>query len=65
MVAEAAILGLPVDRLLRTSDPDERRLLDAARIEGGHLMDDLMTTLARKIVNEYVAAVERGRKRSR
>lgn len=63
MVAEAAILGLPVTRIIRTRDSDERALLDAARLEGAQLLDDLMTVLARKIVKETADAQERGRKK--
>lgn len=63
MIAEAAFLGLPVDRLLRSRDPAELELLDRARLEGAKLLDETLTTLARKFVKETAEAQERGRKR--
>lgn len=62
MLAEAAIFGIPVDRLLRTTDPTERALLVGMHREAQEVVNDLMTNLARKIVEEYAKAQNRGAK---
>jgi hypothetical protein len=62
-IAEAGILGLPVDRFIRSRDPEERALLDRARHEGFKVLDGMMDALARKIVKETADAQERGRKK--
>jgi hypothetical protein len=63
MLAEAALFGIPVDRLLRTKDPTERALLVSMHKEAQGVVDDLLTNLARKIVEEYAKAQNRGAKR--
>lgn len=62
-MAEAALIGLPVGRFLETRDPDEFALLDRARVEGFKVLDDLLTSLARKIVKETADAQKRGQKK--
>lgn len=61
MIAEAAIVGLPVRRVMNATDPDEVALLNAARAEGFELLKELNTDLAQKIVKEYAEARERGK----
>lgn len=63
-LAEAAVLGLPVERMYRSRDGDEKALLNAVRTEAGVVVNELMDSLARKIVKEYSEAQERGRKKS-
>lgn len=65
MLAEAAIIGLPVGRFIHSRDPVERDLLEAARVAGQKLLDDLMTNLARKIVKETADAQNRGAKKAK
>lgn len=60
MLAEAAIFGLPVDRLIRTTNGVERNLLLAVHAEAVKVHEDLQTSLARKIVEEYAKAQKRG-----
>jgi hypothetical protein len=62
-IAEAAFLGIPVIPFLRSRDPEERALLDAARVEGAKLLDETLTSLARKIVKETADAQKRGEKK--
>jgi hypothetical protein len=62
MLAEAAIFGLPVDRLLRTTNGVERDLLVAIHKEAVGVYEDLQMNLARKIVKEYSDAQRRGGK---
>lgn len=62
-MAEAGILGLPVERMYRSSDPDELALLDAVRLEGARVLSEILTELSRKIVKEQADAEERGRRR--
>lgn len=63
LLAEAAVLGVPVDRLLRTSDETERLLLQAVVKEAWEVLRTVHTELARKIVNEYAEARKRGEKK--
>ena len=65
MLAEAAVLGIPVDRLIRSRDPEERQLLEAIRKEAVNVIDDLMTNLARKIVKEQSEAQKRGERKKK
>lgn len=58
-------MGLPVERFIRSRDPDEVQLLEAIRQRGAQVIEDLQDRLARKIVSEYAAARERGRKKSK
>lgn len=60
MIAESAIFGLPVDRLIRTRDGVERDLLAAVHAKAVEVADELQTSLARKIVKEYADAQKRG-----
>lgn len=60
-LAECAVLGIPVLPYLRSRDPEERALLEAARIEAVKVVDELMTNLARKIVKEQADAQKRGK----
>lgn len=64
-IAEAGILGLPVERYIRSRDSEERAVIDRARHEGFKVLDDILTTLARKIVKETADAQERGRKKGK
>lgn len=61
VLAEAAVFGVPVDRMLRSRDADEVAMWEAVRVEANKVVDDLMTTLARKIVKEQADAQERGK----
>jgi hypothetical protein len=61
MLAEAAVLGIPVGRLIRTTNGVERDFLIAIHKEAIKVMDDLHTKLARKIVKEYGDAQTRGK----
>lgn len=65
MLAEAAVLGVPVDRLLNTTDPMEKGLLEKMVKEAAEVLDEIHTNLARKIVNEYAKARERGKKKEK
>lgn len=56
-------MGLPVERFYRSRDSAELALLDEVRLEGAKLLDELMTSLARKIVKEEADAQARGRKK--
>lgn len=65
VLAECAILGVPVTRLIRTRDPEEYELLVATWREAVKVMDELQDNLARKIVNEYAKAKDKGSKTSK
>ncbi len=62
-LAEAAVFGLPVDRMINSRDGAELALLEKVRVESAQVIDDLLTALARKIVKEQADAQERGRKK--
>ena len=62
VIAEAAFLGIPIDRFIRSRDPEELQLLEAVRKEAAVILDETLTSLARKIVQETADAQERGRK---
>lgn len=62
-LAEAALLGLPVVRMYRTRDPEEAGLLRAMHQEAIKVADEVRRDLARKIVEEYGQAKERGERR--
>lgn len=61
VLAEAAVFGLPVDRMLRSGDGDEVAMYEAIRCEAVYVIDDLMTNLARKIVKEQADAQNRAK----
>lgn len=63
-LAEAAVLGLPVEQILRTRDGDERSVWDAVRQEAASVKDTELRNLARYIVEEYAKARNRGEKQS-
>lgn len=50
--------------MLRTHDETERDFWEAVRKEASEVVDNLMTNLARKIVNEYAEARNKGKKKS-
>lgn len=56
-------MGLPVERMLRTHDGDERDFWEAVRLEAPKVIDDLLKNLARYIVNETAEAQKRGKKK--
>lgn len=60
LLAEAAFAGIPIDRLIRTRNSNERDLLLAIHGESVKLMDDLIDKLAQAIVREYSDAQKRG-----
>jgi hypothetical protein len=62
-IAEAAVLGLPVQRMVLSRDGDEVAFWDAVRVEAVKVYDTHLTNLARKIVEEHSKAEERGRKK--
>jgi hypothetical protein len=64
-LAEAAVFGLPIQRMYRSSDGDELALLEAVRRESANVIDQLLDNLAKKIVREYARAREEGRKKSK
>lgn len=64
-LAEAAVFGLPVHRIMYSRDPLERELLREALTEAVKVVDDLHTNLARKIVHEYAEAKKKGDKKSK
>lgn len=47
------------------AEGEEFDLLDGARIAASEVVDDLLTSLARKIVKEQADAEERGRKKGK
>jgi len=65
VLAEAALVGVPVDRLIRSRDSEEVALLHRVRAQGAKLLDEIMTDLARRIVKEQADAEERGRKKNK
>lgn len=58
-------MGLPVERMLRVHDGVEREFWEAVRLETPKVIDDLLKTLARYIVDETSKAQERGRKKGK
>jgi hypothetical protein len=64
-LAEAGLMGLPVDRMILSKDGDELALYEAIRQEGSEVLDGILDSLARKIVKEYADAKERGRKKGK
>lgn len=63
VLAEATVLGLPIERILRSRDGDELAVYEAIRLESINVLDELMTALARKIVYEQSQAQKRGEKK--
>lgn len=61
-LAECAIFGLPVHRILTTRDSVEREVWEEVHAEAAEVVDTLLQNLARKIVKETADAQERGRK---
>lgn len=61
VLAEAAVFGLPIKRMLLSRDQHELDMLDAIRLECTTVVDELMTNLARKIVEEQARAQNRGK----
>jgi hypothetical protein len=59
-LAEAAFVGIPIERFLHTIDPGERSLLIKVKDEGTEVLNDAMKSLAHEIVKEYAAAQRRG-----
>lgn len=62
-LAEACLLGLPARAMLRSHDPDEQDVWEEVRVEAAKLWDEMMTTMARKIVHEQAEAEKRGARR--
>lgn len=62
-IAEAAVLGLPVRRMVHTRDGDEIAFWEGVRKEAAKVYDELLTNLARKIVEETSKAQDRGKKK--
>jgi hypothetical protein len=54
-------MGIPVERYMRAKN-EELEILDAVREQGAEVLDDILTSLARKIVKEYSDAKRRGEK---
>lgn len=65
MLAEAGLLGLPVERMYRSQDRDEQELLKAALVEARDVFEDLATIIACKIVKEQAEAQKRGRNKKK
>lgn len=51
--------------MFRTRDGDERAFWEAVRLEAPKVLDDLLRTLARYIVDETAKAQERGKKKGK
>jgi hypothetical protein len=49
--------------MLQTQDGTERDTWEAVRVEANNVMNDLLDSLARKIVKETADAQERGKKK--
>lgn len=65
LLAEAAFAGIPIDRLIRSRDSNERDLLLAVHKESIPLIDKLIDKLAYAIVKEQSEAQARGAKKGR
>jgi hypothetical protein len=59
-------MGLPVMEFLHAREGSaEYAVLHTVREAGSQVLDDLMTTLAQKIVREYAEAQKRGQRGSK